>query len=382
MGSRVHSNPFDNLGGCECNLCHQGKSRRSELCPPNSVWEIGVSGLPRLLSLPQTCECGYCESGDGSSDALLNTASPFSTGILGRKELASAQCSCESTTDRPAIQSSSGADRVASTLREKASYLRKHMRIHAQAHTPAQKGETDSMGLFVVRICFHGLSLESWGKNQLIEGLRLEEPLGLQANAVASQEMGWGLAEEHTEEGTRQGPSICYLRAGMADLESAFRKYAVFGDTSASGNDMTSKNFSKMMKECGVMDGKLVTSTDVDILFSKVKTKGARNITYPEFQEALKELSVKRFKGKSPEEALQATHKLIAGKEPCLIGATKSVTAGAVDRLTDTSKYTGSHKERFDDSGKGKGIAGRADLAQNTGYVGAYKGAGTYDKSH
>ncbi|XP_072860594.2 tubulin polymerization-promoting protein family member 2 isoform X2 [Pogona vitticeps] len=169
---------------------------------------------------------------------------------------------------------------------------------------------------------------------------------------------------------------------GMADLETAFRKYAVFGDTSASGNDMTSKNFSKMMKECGVMDGKLVTSTDVDILFSKVKTKGARNITYPEFLEALKELSVKRFKGKSPEEALQATHQLLVGKDPSLVGATKSVTAGAVDRLTDTSKYTGSHKERFDESGKGKGIAGRADLAQNTGYVGAYKGAGTYDKSH
>ncbi len=27
--------------------------------------------------------------------------------------------------------------------------------------------------------------------------------------------------------------------------------------------------------------------------------------------------------------------------------------------MTDTSKYTGSHKERFDESGKGKGLAGR-----------------------
>ena len=55
---------------------------------------------------------------------------------------------------------------------------------------------------------------------------------------------------------------------------------------------------------------------------------------------------------------------------------------GGVDRLTDTSKYTGSHKERFDESGKGKGAAGRSDASQNTGYVGAYKGSGTYDKSH
>jgi len=55
---------------------------------------------------------------------------------------------------------------------------------------------------------------------------------------------------------------------------------------------------------------------------------------------------------------------------------------GGVDRLTDTSKYTGSHKERFDESGKGKGAAGRSDATQSTGYVGAYKGAGSYDKSH
>ena len=55
---------------------------------------------------------------------------------------------------------------------------------------------------------------------------------------------------------------------------------------------------------------------------------------------------------------------------------------GGVDRLTDTSKYTGAHKERFDESGKGKGASGRTDAAQNTGYVGGYKGAGSYDKSH
>lgn len=53
---------------------------------------------------------------------------------------------------------------------------------------------------------------------------------------------------------------------------------------------------------------------------------------------------------------------------------------GAVGRLTDTSRYTGSHKERFDDSGKGRGREGREELVDNTGYVGAYKNAGTYDE--
>lgn len=55
---------------------------------------------------------------------------------------------------------------------------------------------------------------------------------------------------------------------------------------------------------------------------------------------------------------------------------------GAVDRLTDTSKYTGAHKERFDESGKGKGIAGREDVTDGAGYVQGYKEKGTYDKKH
>ncbi|NXI40480.1 TPPP2 protein, partial [Galbula dea] len=168
----------------------------------------------------------------------------------------------------------------------------------------------------------------------------------------------------------------------MSGIETTFRKFAVYGDTAASGNDMTGKNFSKMCKECGVMDGKAVTSTDIDIVFNKVKTKGARTITFAEFQEAMKEICTKRFKGKSPEEALQAVYGLMEGKEPGNVGATKATKVGGVDRLTDTSKYTGSHKERFDESGKGKGLAGRRDATDNSGYVGAYKGAGTYDKTH
>ena len=60
----------------------------------------------------------------------------------------------------------------------------------------------------------------------------------------------------------------------------------------------------------------------------------------------------------------------------------KAVKTGAVDRLTDTSQYTGSHKERFDDSGKGKGIAGREEQSSSDGYVQGYKEKDSYDKSH
>ncbi|KFR12400.1 Tubulin polymerization-promoting protein family member 2, partial [Opisthocomus hoazin] len=165
----------------------------------------------------------------------------------------------------------------------------------------------------------------------------------------------------------------------MLEVENAFRKFALYGDRSASGNNMTGKNFSKMCRECGVMDGQAVTSTDIDIISHKVKTKGACTIAFAEFQQAMKELCGKRFKGKSPEEALQAAYGLIEGKGPGSVGASKATKVGGVKRLTDTSKYTGSHKARFDESGKGKGLAGRPDWTDNSGYVGAYKGAGTYD---
>lgn len=53
-----------------------------------------------------------------------------------------------------------------------------------------------------------------------------------------------------------------------------------------------------------------------------------------------------------------------------------------MERLTDTSKYTGSHKERFDATGKGKGIAGRKDLVDASGYVSGYQHKDTYDHAH
>lgn len=53
-----------------------------------------------------------------------------------------------------------------------------------------------------------------------------------------------------------------------------------------------------------------------------------------------------------------------------------------VERLTDVSKYTGSHKQRFDETGKGKGIAGRRDVPEASGYVHGYQNKDTYSKTH
>ncbi|KAL8176321.1 UNVERIFIED_CONTAM: hypothetical protein K2H54_030858 [Gekko kuhli] len=103
------------------------------------------------------------------------------------------------------------------------------------------------------------------------------------------------------------------------------------------GNDMTAKNFSKMCQECGVIDGKTVNSDDVDIAFNKVRAKGARTINYIEFLQAMKVLCGKRFSRKLPEDALQATFKLLEGKEPANVEATKSAMASGVERQTPGS---------------------------------------------
>ncbi|XP_026975393.1 tubulin polymerization-promoting protein family member 3 isoform X1 [Sagmatias obliquidens] len=178
---------------------------------------------------------------------------------------------------------------------------------------------------------------------------------------------------------TREKPGGMAASTDVAGLEESFRKFAIHGDPKASGHELNGKNWAKLCKDCKVADGKAVTGTDVDIVFSKVKGKSARVINYEEFKKALEELAPKRFKGKSKEEAFDAICQLVAGKEPANVGVTKAKTGGAVERLTDTSKYTGSHKERFDESGKGKGIAGRQDILDDSGYVSAYKNAGTYD---
>lgn len=141
---------------------------------------------------------------------------------------------------------------------------------------------------------------------------------------------------------------------------------------------MDGAKFAKMTKDLKLLD-KNLTSTDVDIIFTKVKPKNERKITFAQFKEALKLLAEKKFPGCADAlEKLQA--KMLEGKGPLAHGVTKALKAGAVDRLTDATKYTGSHKERFDEEGKGKGIAGRKDLVDDSGYVTGYKEKGTFDK--
>ncbi|XP_003793783.1 tubulin polymerization-promoting protein family member 2-like [Otolemur garnettii] len=162
-----------------------------------------------------------------------------------------------------------------------------------------------------------------------------------------------------------------------SEAEKTFQQFAVFGDSSSSGAEINNKNFSKLCQDCGITDGKTVTSADVDTVFNKVKAKDAGTITFQQFTEAMKELSQKCFQGKSPDQGLQDIYQLMEGKNPA---TTSAARAGAVDQHTDTSKYSGIHQDCLDDSGKG--TAGREDTSDNSDYGRGHKAAGTYDKKN
>ncbi|KAF0296895.1 TPPP family protein [Amphibalanus amphitrite] len=162
----------------------------------------------------------------------------------------------------------------------------------------------------------------------------------------------------------------------MTTLQAQFEKYANFGaspGSSSGGPQITLSNIDKWFKQANAFNKKLST-TDTGIHFGKLKQKKINFADFNKFLEDLtstKKIDLEEFK-----------QKLTDCGDPGTSGATKTVKAGAVDRLTDTSKYTGSHKERFDETGKGKGISGREEQSSNDGYVQGYKEKDSYDKSH
>uniref|UniRef100_A0A2K6F8F2 Tubulin polymerization promoting protein n=1 Tax=Propithecus coquereli TaxID=379532 RepID=A0A2K6F8F2_PROCO len=168
-------------------------------------------------------------------------------------------------------------------------------------------------------------------------------------------------------EGASEGAAA--TAPALSALEEAFRRFAVHGDTRATGKEMHGKNWSKLCKDCQVIDGKNVTVTDADIVFSKIKS--CKRMTF-----CKQNLSGRpQASAHSPPQATAA-----AGAQRLGPDAPKAISSPTVSRLTDTTKFTGSHKERFDSSGKGKGKAGRVDLVDESGYVPGYKHAGTYDQ--
>ncbi|XP_044766417.1 tubulin polymerization-promoting protein homolog [Coccinella septempunctata] len=144
-------------------------------------------------------------------------------------------------------------------------------------------------------------------------------------------------------------------------FEENFKIFAKFGDPKSDGKQITLSNSDKWMKQAKVIDGKKVTTTDTGIYFKKLKSQKVGIVDYNKFLDDLakaKKVGVEEIKAKMAGCGPPGHHG---------VGAVKATST--VERLTDTSKYTGSHKQRFDETGKGKGMTGRKDLPDTSGYV-------------
>ncbi|KAI6178257.1 P25-alpha [Aphelenchoides besseyi] len=167
------------------------------------------------------------------------------------------------------------------------------------------------------------------------------------------------------------------------EMKKRWEQFAKFGGSTA--NEITGKNFDKWLTDAGVIDKKNITTIMTGISFSKV-TGPKKKANFSETKEVLANVAKDRAttsKKDVQDELDDIIEKLSKLEAPVVKVAVKPETQSNVyERLTDTKKYTGSHKERFDESGKGKGKAGRVDIVENTGYVSSYKAQGTYDKIH
>jgi hypothetical protein len=101
----------------------------------------------------------------------------------------------------------------------------------------------------------------------------------------------------------------------MVDTESLysiFESFCVFGSSrnlsqtvsnnNLSGPQMDGAKFAKFTRESNILD-KVITPTEVDITFNKIKGKTARKIGFAEFQTCLQSLATKKYPSKSSSEA-------------------------------------------------------------------------------
>ncbi|XP_793987.1 tubulin polymerization-promoting protein family member 2 [Strongylocentrotus purpuratus] len=161
-------------------------------------------------------------------------------------------------------------------------------------------------------------------------------------------------------------------------LKGVFQKYAVFGRPGQT-KDITSKNFSKMMKECDIMDKK-VNQTEIDIIFQRAKASPKLKVlTYEKFLTSLKMIAKSKYGTDEEENFGKIKNQIRSSSGPSTAGTTSTSTTGKVDHFTDVTKYTGQHRERFEKDGTGKGKAGREYLVEESGYVTGYKGKDSFD---
>lgn len=225
--------------------------------------------------------------------------------------------------------------------------------------------------------------------------------------------------------------------ASSSILLRIFHSFATFGDRLADGSSMDNSRFAKLTRDTGsalgegaggatgavavrapwmprrglcrraeelahalshhrhappptsaVLDS-LLTPTDVDIIFARVKPRTERKIRFPEFKRALDEMARVKVRhdpraavvfarcgpsptpprppptpqfGADPNGPARLRERIVSAGGPLLDAVHLPSVGGVFDKLTSPSSYTGSSRERFAEDGRGRGKEGRVDV--------------------
>lgn len=173
-------------------------------------------------------------------------------------------------------------------------------------------------------------------------------------------------------------------------LENVFIKFTKLAGakTPEEQKQMNAKACGKMVKDCLPKEMQNIVDASV---FPKFKEKGKPYMLIQQFPGFIRGCAheyakIKTKNSKLPENAPEVQKyydEFLASLSQGVpnVHEVKISKTGNVEGLTDTSAYTGTHKERFDEEGKGRGLEGRVDQQNTSGYVADYKGEGTYGKS-
>lgn len=151
-------------------------------------------------------------------------------------------------------------------------------------------------------------------------------------------------------------------------LLNIFQQYASFGVRDSSPNEMDGARFSKFCKENGIIGG-AITPGRIDIVFAKVKAKGARKIDFEGFLEALRLISLEKHSALPEQEAIRKLFQQVLDtvEGPKVSATVPAAGDGIYAKLTDSRLYTGTHVHRFDEEGHGKGLEGRDSIPVGSG---------------
>lgn len=154
----------------------------------------------------------------------------------------------------------------------------------------------------------------------------------------------------------------------MESFEKQFAAFSKFGDSKSNGTTITLSQSDKWMKQANVF-GKKVTTTDTAIHFRKLKSMKLNLSDYNAFISDLakaKDIDSNELKNQmiacgAPRFTKTKTVSIFSRKKSMNKSnkewSSQNAKAEAnVERLTNTKNYTGTHKERFDATGKGIGI--------------------------